>query len=141
VATANDREGNVLNPPGTTQQAEIKPEEIVASYHSLTQKGVTLASGIGVVPAGSVLYRVSGQKKYTNVASGNGVVRGFLRDAVDATSKDKLGNIVLSGVLKFSKLKSENGTAPLAGGTTPTITTTLSDLNARYDAERDVFIF
>lgn len=135
------REGNVLVPPGFTVGAVVSGDEILASYARFTQKGYTIKGGLNVIPAGSVMYRESATKKYTNVASGNGAVRGFLRKAVDTGASgagaDRLGNIVLSGIVKLSLLKDTAGAALASTA----LTTAVSDLNARTDADRDWFIF
>ena len=134
-----DREGNVLNPPGFSQGVEVKGTEILGSYSRLTQKGLTILGGSGVLEAGTVL-KVSGTPKKYNagVKAGTGTV-GILRDSVDATTKDKLANVVLSGVVKGAAIKASDA---LAGGLTGAELTTLAGvLGGRYDPVHDYLIF
>lgn len=131
-----DEHGNVLVTPGFEQRDEKKPEEILASYARFTQKGVTLLGGQGILPAGTALGRITASKKYALYDNGNDDgtedCAGFLRQQTDtgteAAPKDVLGNIVISGVLKNSKLSGEDANA-------------ITDLNARVDTARDWFIF
>lgn len=140
------REGNVLLPPGLTVGSTVTGDEILASYARFTQKGYTIKGGQGVVPAGTVMFRETSTKKYVIQNSGNGTARGILRKAVDtgasgsALAADRLGNIVVSGIVKLSLMKDSLGAA-IGGGSTPTLTSVTSDLNARSDADRDFFIF
>jgi hypothetical protein len=132
-----DAYGNPLDPPGTSQVAEVKPGDILASYARFTQKGVTLKGGQGVLAAGTVLGRETATKKYlayddANSPAGIGVAKGVLRENVDTgpsgAPKDKLGNIIMSGIVKYSKLVGYDANA----GT---------DLNGRVDTDRDWLIF
>jgi len=129
--------GNILDPPGTGQVAEVKPGDILASYARFTQKGVTIKGGQGLLAAGTVLGRETSTKKYlayndSNSPAGIGVARGVLRENVETgtggTAKDKLGNIIMSGIVKYSKLVGID-----ANG--------IADLNARADTDRDWLIF
>jgi hypothetical protein len=145
MATSNSREGNVLLPPGLSVTTQVNGDEILASYARFTQKGYTIKGGQGIVPAGTVMYRETATKKYVINNSGNGLARGILRKAVDtgasgATAADRLGNIVVSGIVKLSLMKDSLGAA-IGSGSTPTLTSVTSDLNARSDADRDFFIF
>lgn len=140
-----DREGNVLLPPGLSLKSQVNGDEILASYARFTQKGYTIKGGQGVIPAGTVMFRESSSKKYVIQNSGNGTCRGVLRKAVDtgasgATAADRLGNIVVSGIVKLSLMKDSLGAA-IGSGSTPTLSSVTSDLNARSDADRDFFIF
>lgn len=124
-----DAEGNVLKVPGMSTGPSYTPKEILASYARFTQKGVTLVKDQGVLATGTVLYRDPATKKYTATPVGD--AKGFLRKDVDTTGQDKLGNIVVSGILKNSLLV---GVVAGVGGT-------VEDLNARVDPDRDYFIF
>src|SRR5881628_523096 len=77
--------------------------ELLYSYARFTQKGVTIAAGQGILPAGTVLGRKTADKKYyvySNAAGdGTETARGVLRRAVDTTGGDQLGNLVISGIL------------------------------------------
>lgn len=133
---ANAGFGDLLPVPGFTKIDEVRPEEILASMARFTQKGVTLAGGQGILRAGTALGRVTATRKYRVYANGAGdgteTCKGALRDSVDtgvgAASKDMLGNIVLSGILKSSKLSGIDANA-------------IVDLNARQDMDRDWLIF
>jgi hypothetical protein len=238
-----DREGNVLKVPGSSVKAEVRGDELLASYARFTQKGVTLKAGQGVLELGTPLARETSTKKYVKYAGaastnevqsvgivgatggtwtitfngettaplqwnavaadvrtalenlngvdpgdvavtggpanttaftltfgeqyagGNvpqatvnnvnltgsptvtnttstpgtgtaatGVCLGFLRQSVDTTSGDVLGNIVISGIVYASKVAAANGTSTIPNGV-------FTDLNARLDYARDYLIF
>ncbi len=130
--------GNVV-PPTFSQKAEVKPGDILASYDRLIQKGVTFVKNTaagpaadGVIPAGQLVGRITASKKYGEYseAAGDGrnVARGVLRQSIDVSKSDVLGNVVYGGVLKYSKLRGHDAGA-------------LTDLNARFDVERDYYIY
>lgn len=102
---ATDATGNVLKVPGTSGKGPTTDDEILYSYAKFTQKGLTLLKDNGVLKTGTVL-KVSGTaKKYTGAAAADATVVGILRKDVDTVGEDKLGNVVLSGIVKGSKLK------------------------------------
>lgn len=111
-------------------------DEILYSYARFTQKGVTLAPGQGILPAGTVLGRVTATKLwkvYNNSNSdGTEVARGVLRRAVDtgadSTAAKIQGNIVISGILKNDKVSGADANA-------------ITDLNAREDTVLGTFTF
>lgn len=116
--------------PGYSQGPEYKDPEILYSTVGYTQKGVTLAGGQGILPAGTVLGRRTADKKYYvyNNAAGDGteVARGVLRRGVDTgvggTSVDQLGNIVITGILKLSAVSgADAGALTDLGGVTDTV--------------------
>jgi len=126
--------GDVIPVPGTSITSEVKPADILASYARFTQKGGTVAVFATVIPAGTVMGVVTATKKYvpytdaeTNGA-GSGVAVGILRQAVDTRTEEKLGNIIVSGIVKNSLVLGEDANA-------------IADLNARVDAAHDMFIF
>lgn len=131
-----DAVGNVLNPPGTSGVSEVKSDDILASMNAYTQKGVTLKGGQGLLAAGTAIARETASKKY--VAYNNGgsggaeVCKGFLRQASDTgpsgSPVDRLGNIVVAGILKYDKLVGRDSNAD-------------SDLNARVDSDNNLYIF
>ena len=137
-----DREGNVLLPPsGVTQKAKQGGEEILASYSRLTQKGVTLETTAStVLPAGALLKKSGGAaKKYVWAAKADVAnVVGILRQPSDVATADKLGNIVLAGVVKGAAVQYSDDTNGLSAGELATLATTL---NGRYDATFDYLIF
>jgi hypothetical protein len=125
--------GNVIKVPSNSSVAEVKPGEIIASYARFTQKGVTLKGGQGTLVAGTVLGKETATKKYLAYNDGNspagiGVARGVLRQTVDTTDGDVLGNLVVSGILKNDQIIGEDANA-------------IADLNARVDSENNLFIF
>lgn len=128
-----DAYGNVMTGPGgITQKAEVKPVEILYSTHRLLQKGGTLASGNGVIAGGTAMGRIAASGKYAPYADGNTdgtqTCVGFLRQTVDTTGGDKQGNLVFGGVLKNDALTGVDAAA-------------ITDLNARVDADRNIFTF
>jgi Bacteriophage lambda head decoration protein D len=129
-----DAYGNVVKVPGTSGTSEVKPAEILYSYAKFTQKGVTLAGGQGLLAGGTVLGRVTATKKYVAYTdgatggAGSDTARGVLRQPVDTSKGDVPGNIVISGILKRSKL---------VGLTAAAVT----DLDAREDTVNDILSF
>lgn len=124
---------NLVPAPGFFYVDEIGHLEILYSTVGLTQKGMTIVKDIGTILAGTAMGRVTATKKwmpYNNADSpaGIGVLRGFLRDTVDTTGREYLGNIVLAGMLRNSKLIGVD-----ANG--------ITDLNARQDTVLDIFQF
>lgn len=120
--------------PGTSGVSEVRPSDILASYARFTQKGCTVAKiGVGAkILGGTVMGRVTATKKYVpySDAAGDGsqVALGVLRQSVDTTDGDKLGNLVVSGIIKDSKLVGRDAAAD-------------TDLNARRDTINDLYIF
>lgn len=127
-----DAYGNVLYVPGTSAVSVVSPEEILFSYAKFTQKGVTLKKGQGVIAAGTLLARETATKKYVkyNDAGSGGaeVAKGVLRQSVDTTNSDYLGNIVISGILKYDKLTGVDANAN-------------TDLKARVDTDMNTYSF
>ena len=85
--------------------------EILYSTAGFTQKGVTIASGQGVLAAGTVIGMKTADKKYyaynNALADGREVARGVLRRPVDTGSvvdvaNDQVSNMVIQGILKYS---------------------------------------
>ncbi len=118
--------------PGYSQGPEFKDPEILYSTVGYTQKGVTIAGGQGILPAGTVVGRRTSDKKYYvyNNGAGNGteVARGVLRRGADTTKGDQLGNIVITGILKLSAVSGADASA-------------LTDLGATVDTVRGTFKF
>lgn len=117
--------------------ADYVDPEILYSTAAFTQKGVTIGSGQGVLPAGTVLGQKTSDKKYyaySNAASdGTGVARGVLRRAVDtgtvvSAANDQVSNIVIQGILKNSMVQGADAAA-------------LTDLGAVVDTVRGTFKF
>jgi len=95
-------------------------------------EGATLLADQGILPAGCALGYQSATKKYVlydNAGSGGAeTCKGFLLEKMDTTDADCLANIVLGGALKNSALSGADSNA-------------ITDLNARVDTERDLFVF
>lgn len=132
MATAYEK---IPVPGVTSPTATFTDPEILYSTVGFTQKGVTLAGGQGILPAGTVLARKTADKKYyvyNNSGSGGlEVARGILRRAVDtgaAGSADQLSNIVIAGILKNSLLSGADSSA-------------LTDLGAVTNTVMDTFKF
>ena len=102
------REGNVILAPGFSRGTEVKQKEILYSMEGLLQKGVTLKPNSGVLEAGTPLQYDSATKKYV-VATAAANVVGFLRIATDTADPQKLGNIVLGGVVRLSAIPATAG--------------------------------
>ena len=115
----------VIPSPGFWTGPEYTNPEILYSTVGFTQKGVTLAGGQGVLPAGTLLARNSVTKKYVKYANGGangtGTPVGFLRTGADtggAGARDQQGNVVIAGILKLNMLSGVDGAATTAlGGT------------------------
>lgn len=118
--------------PGYNTGNQSTDPELMASMDGYLQKGVTVASGQGILPIGTVLGRKTSDKKYyvyDNAGSGGvEVARGILRRAVDTSSGDQLANIVYRGVVKLSLVSGADSAA-------------ITDLNARTDSVANLFIF
>lgn len=116
-----------VSPTGTFVDTEI-----LYSTAGYTQKGVTVAGGQGILPAGTVVGQNTANKKYYvyNNAGANGVdtARGVLRRAVDTTKGDQLDNIVIQGILKLSLVSGYDAAA-------------ITDLGAVLDTVRGTFKF
>lgn len=128
--------GNALKTPGVFTGPSSSDVEILASAIGYRQKGVTLAAGQGILPAGTVLGRISATKLYVvydnGGSDGEQVARGVLRQGVD-TGTDEAGttvqgNILVSGLLVNSKVSGADSNA-------------LTDLGATVDSVRDTFKF
>lgn len=112
--------------------ADYVDPEILYSTVAFTQKGVTIGSGQGVLPAGTVLSQRAADKKYY-AYDGTGTASGVLRRAVDtgtvvSAANDQLGNMVIQGILKNNMVQGADAAA-------------LTDLGAVVDAVRGTFKF
>lgn len=102
--------------PSLDEVAIQTDKEVLLSYSPPPRiEGITVLSGAGVVPAGSIMGRVTASGKYvvcldTAVdGSENGV--GVLRNMVDATSADRPGELITIGQLKLDQIvEPTNGT-------------------------------
>lgn len=103
---ATDSFEKIPVPGYTSPTHSYEPVEILYSTAGFTQKGVTLAAGQGILPAGTVLALNTSTKRYVVYANGGsngtGTPVGILRRAVDTSSGEQQGNIVIQGILKLS---------------------------------------
>lgn len=103
---AEEYVGNIIPAPGFYRDNTSTDDELLASTARFTQKGVTLRAGQGVLPLGTIIER---QSDKTWTAAGSGVVGYPLRRGVDtgtdANGKRYQGNIVISGILKYDRVK------------------------------------
>lgn len=111
-----DQYGNSIPAPGISKGTNVPDDELLYSYTGrFTQKGVTLEPGQGVLALGTVLARKTSTKKYVKYVSGGadgaGTAVGILRKTTDTGpvgSTGFLGNIVISGILQYSKMSTAN---------------------------------
>jgi len=111
-----DATGNILEVPGTSQVAEVKPGDVLASYSPPPLiKGGTVKAGQGLIAAGTLMALEVSSKKYVKYVGGGTAdpAVGVLYEAVDTgsggappagTNKDRLGNIIMRGTVKLDKL-------------------------------------
>lgn len=133
---ANEYVGNIIPAPSFVRGNVSDDDELLASTARFTQKGVTLAPGVGILKLGTVMAQRTSDKKwvaYNNGGSGGAeVARGVLRRGVD-TGTDTAGrvfqgNVVISGILKLDRVVGSDSAA-------------IADLNARTDSVLNMFIF
>jgi hypothetical protein len=138
MATAA-REGNVLNPPGTTSTPGSTAVEVLASHVGHTQKGVTLkqvATGATVLETGCILERDSATKRYIRCTTAANA-RGFLRKGVDVSPHDRQGNIVFKGILFYNVVLTAMGGDAAA---VTLVAAAVTALGGRIDLERNYII-
>lgn len=130
----NEQLGNEIPVPGFSEGGYLDDYEIMASMKGgFTQVGVTLASGQGILPAGTVIAQVTSTGKFVvydddGTDDGRRVARGVLRKRVDTTDGDVHGNMVIAGIVYNSKLSGMDANA-------------ITDLNGRADTVTDRFRF
>jgi hypothetical protein len=130
----NEQLGNEIPVPGFEVGTYLTDDEIMASTKGgFTQVGVTLAGGLGILPAGTVLGQVTATGLFrpyndSNSPTGVGTARGVLRKRVDTTDGPVLANMVVAGIIKNSKLSGMD-----ANG--------IADLNGRVDTVLNTFRF
>lgn len=134
----SDSVGNVIYAPGASKTPYTTDNELLASGKNWSQFGVTLKQGQGVLAVGTPLTKDSGTGTYVAAASTatSGVV-GFLRLETDTgvagTTLPRMGDVVYTGVLKYSLIKAANANTDLTAGL-------LTSLGARVDTDRDFLI-
>ena len=111
-------------------------EEPLVSLNAYLQHGVVLASGQGVLRAGTVVGRRTSDNKYLAYASGHSdgtqTPIGFLRRTVDTTNGDVLANVLVRAEVRYDLAYS--------GGLDANAITALVGRVA-YDGGLKVFIF
>lgn len=129
---AQDSFEKIPSPSFVSPTHTYVPTEILYSAVGLRQKGVTLAAGQGILPAGTVLAQNTTTKRYvvyvSGGATGAGTPVGILRRAVDTSTGEQQGNIVISGALKLALVSGADSGA-------------ITSLNARTSAAMGTFIF
>lgn len=130
------REGNVILAPGYSKGTEVKGAEILYSTVGLVQKGVTLKPNQGVLEAGTPLEYDSVSKKYQK-ATAAANVKGFLRIATDTSDPQKLGNIVLGGVIRVSAIPATTGVTDgtVTNGIAANLAATATQLNGSINVQ------
>jgi hypothetical protein len=132
---SDDHFGN-LAVPGQTYVGNVEDPEILFSTAtgSYLEKGVTIAAGQGVLPAGQCIAQNTTDKKYYIYAEagvdGVGVCLGILHREVGSDDVDVQANILFRGSVKGEMLVGLTAAA-------------IVDLNGRtlVRADQDVFIF
>jgi len=110
--------GNAIPAPGFSQGTNTVDEELLFSTVGYTQKGVTLKSGQGVLRLGTFIKQDSATKKYvkTTASDAEGVLRMTVDTGSSADDQSWLGNIVVTGLLKLSHVKTANSGTITGGG-------------------------
>lgn len=132
-------------------------QELLASTHAFSQRGVTLAGGQGLLPTGTVLAQQTSSGKYFAYAAGGSgglaVALGVLRDGRDTggasspsgkAAADALGNMVFMGVLNLGLVSGTDTTSLVAaagGGIGTGASGAATQLMARIDSVNGYFIF
>lgn len=115
--------------PGyTSPTATYTDPEILYSTAAFTQKGVTLGTGQGILPAGTILGRKTADKKYyvynNSASDGTQTAVGVLRKDADTRASDVQANIVIQGILKNNMISGADSAALVDLGAT--VSTTLN---------------
>ena len=100
--------------PSLAETAVQTDKEVLASYSPPPRiEGITVLSGEGVVPSGSMMGRVTASGKYIvsldAATDGSENALGVLRNMVDATSADRPGELISSGTLKLDQIEEPVG--------------------------------
>lgn len=126
--------GNAIPAPGYNRKGWTTDQELLmasnpGSYH---QKGVTLKSGQGVLPLGTLLKQDPSTKKY--IKATDDTAEGVLRTTVDTgaleTDQTWLGNILFGGILNYALVSQANSGVNVG-----------DVLGARVIASRNIFKF
>jgi len=86
--------GNNSAAPGIAAEVFV-PDQLIAGVFPLVTEPITIASGAGILPRGTVLGKITASGKYIKSASaasdGSQVPSAVLVDGVDATAADVVG--------------------------------------------------
>lgn len=110
--------GNAIPAPGYSRGGTTVDEELLYSTVGYTQKGVTLKSGQGVLRLGTFIKQDAATKKYVKTTASD--AEGILRQTTDTGANEDdqtwLANIVITGLLKLSHIKTANSGTVTGGG-------------------------
>lgn len=126
--------GNAIPAPGYRSGGGVIDDELLFSTEGgFTQKGVTLKPGQGVLLLGSLLTQDSATKQYVKgtVSNATGILRQSVDTGTDEDGQVWQGNIVLTGLLKLSKVSAANSGQDVTAGV----------LGSRVDAVQGFFKF
>lgn len=95
--------------PSLEEVAIQTDKEILAGYSPAPRiEGCVIASGAGVLASGTILGRVTASGLYVQyldtAVDGSQVPVGVLRNMVDATSANRPGEVIVSGLLKSDQI-------------------------------------
>jgi hypothetical protein len=106
-------EGNVLRPPGVgVTKTVAPPEELLASYNPPPlKKGGTVLAGVGILRVGEPMKPSADGKTWVKAAYADAKALNYT--AVDATSENRLINLIFGGVInvKVVAITAANATA------------------------------
>lgn len=109
--------GNAIPAPGYNRKGFTTDQELLmasnpGSYH---QKGVTLKSGQGVLPLGTLIKQEPATKKYIRATdnTAEGILRTTVDTGTDPAGQTWMGNILFSGILNLALVSSANSTVAL----------------------------
>lgn len=97
-------EGNVLRPPGVGPVVSVaNPEELLAATgQGLLKKGGTVKAGAGVLRTGEPLKLAADGKTYVKDVTPFSSTVALNYTAVDATTEDRLVNLIMGGVVNVN---------------------------------------
>lgn len=101
--------GNAIPAPDYARSTTTVDDELMYSMVGYTQKGVTLKPGQGVLPLGTLIKQDPATKMYVVATTDpEGVLRKTIDTGTDPAGQKWMGNIVIGGMLKLSKVSSAN---------------------------------
>ena len=112
-----DQIGNSIPAPDYRVNGTYVDDELLFSTVGYTQKGVTLKPGQGVLLLGTLLKQDAATKLYvktTDPATAEGFLRQTTETGSDANAQKFQQNIVIAGILKYSKVVAANSGVTLA---------------------------